>query len=406
MTLYEDATEYHWLDYSTNGAKVVEVKDDGTDYKGEFKLLDFQLHDLAKLVKNDYAAIGSEMGTGKTHEGIALWEFWRIPDLPSLVVAPLNTHSSWLEKFRMQAPHAKVLVIDRQDRDEIIMDILRQDHDVYIVHWQGLRLMPYLVKFKFGVIIGDEIHRISNRDAKVTIAFKQLKTVYKLAMSGTMSGDKPDQMWSVLNWLQPETFPSYWGFRQQYCIESTGYGGYRSIIGVKNTDELHRLMEPFYVRHLKKSQCCPDHPNGVMPWLKDKTYDTIEVELNAKQRRVYDEMDQAMVAWIGEQQDTPLVAAVVIAKLNRLNSIALATPRIDVSTKFRRNPMYDLWKQVMDEEGEEGLKRAGFWNDRSGTVRVENPLIEEKVSEVNLELPSSKIDAVKELFLDSNGSSL
>lgn len=367
----------------------------------EFNLYEFQLHDIAKLVKNNYAAIASEMGTGKTHVAIALWEFWADKDLPSLVCAPLNTHRSWHDKFAQQSPNTRVMMVDRQDRDEIIMSILRHEYDVYIIHWQIVqKLVKHLAKFRFSVIIGDEIHRISNKEAKTTTAFKTLNSDYRVALSGTLTGDKPDQMWSSLNWLAPDIFRSYWGFRRNYLIESVGDSGYSSVIGLKNLGYLHETLEPFFVRHLKREKCCEDHPNGVMPWLKDKTYDTIEVELNATQRRIYDQMDQAMIAWLGAMGDTPLTAAVVIAKLNRLNSIALATPRIDYTTVKRKNPFYELWHQMKDEYADKGIDINTVMNNGSLMTKPNEYLFDEETI-VNLELPSSKIDALYDLVTDN-----
>lgn len=350
-------------------------------------LYEYQQEDVDKIALLDAGAIGSEMGTGKTYEGIALFKRWSPtsampslePKLPSLVVAPLNTHKSWLNKFKEFAPEVRVMRIDRKDRDGFIFSMLNHDADVYLIHWQALHLMPYLQKFKYDVIIGDEVHRISNREAKVTAAFKSLKCNKKLGMSGTMTGDKPDKLWSILNWLYPKDFSSYWGFRQDYIIESVGDGGYRSIIGVKNTDHLHKRLDPFFVRHLKKAKCCEHHAEGVMHWLPDKTYDTIEVVLNPKQRRIYDQMEQQMVTWLGEHEDTPLTASVVIAQLTRLSQMALATPKLVPHVIKKENPLFYL---DPDNEPE---------------------FYEETEIRVQLESPSTKIDAVQELILDNPG---
>jgi SWI/SNF-related matrix-associated actin-dependent regulator 1 of chromatin subfamily A len=105
--------------------------------------------------------------------------------------------------------------------------------------------------------------------------------------------------------------------------------GYTIITGVKNIDHLMRQMAPWYVRHLKTEQCCEHHPEGVMPWLPEKTYETIHVDLSPKQRKTYREMKQTMVAWVEEKEReglSPLVATAVVAQLARLNQIALATP--------------------------------------------------------------------------------
>ena len=56
------------------------------------------------------------------------------------------------------------------------------------------------------------------------------------------------------------------------------------------------------------------------------------MELLPEQRKVYDQMEQNMVAWLGEQEDSPLIAPIVVAQLTRLGQMALAMPNIDPET--------------------------------------------------------------------------
>jgi len=336
----------------------------------DFALLDFQKEDVLKIARAGRGAIGSEMGTGKTHEAIALDNYWyKVAKTkgPTLVVCPINVFSSWKEKYAWQSPETDVFVIDRKDRDGFVQAIKQGKADVYIMHWDALRLLPALHRIKFLTVIADEAHRGANRTAQATQALKKIPAVHKLAMSGTMSGDQPQNLWSVLNWIWPKTYTSYWKFRKHYVVEeaSSGRGDYKVITGVKNVDSLKEEMSPWFVRHLKKEQCCPHHPNGVMDYLPEKVNDTIWVELSPTQRRVYKQMKEQMVAWINEHDDTPLVASIAVAQLTRLSQIALATPEIRTETRRKRD----------------------------GT--------EHDVSVVYLKLPSSKMEALLERLKDN-----
>lgn len=302
------------------------------------ELYPFQEEDIKKIIRQKAGLIGSEMGTGKTHVAIAIDQAWyektkgEGADLPTLIIAPLNTFDSWQEKYEMQAPDIEVFTIDRKDRPRFLEAIRKNEADVYLMHWDALRLMPELRNFQFNTIIADEVHRSSNRKAQATRALKYLKTNHKLGLSGTASGDKPENLWSILNWLWPSYYKSYWRFRKHYCEEelvTRGGIAYRQIVGVKNADSLHKEMAPWYVRHLKRERCCQHHPSGVMDWLPEKTYDTIWVDLSPLQRKYYDQMRKEMVAWVGEHEDSPLVASVVVAQMVRLSQMALATPTFD-----------------------------------------------------------------------------
>lgn len=353
------------------------------------KLYDFQQEDVDKLVEKRSAAIGSETGAGKTHEAIALDEIWNEESKkPTLVIAPLNTHTSWQEKYSDQAPATNVITIDRKNRRLLYNAARSGKGDVFLMHWDALHLMPELQDLSFKVTIADEIHRAANRDAKCTIALKSLKTEYKLGMSATMAGNSPDNLWSVYNWLWPKYYTSYWEFRRHYCEEEDIWSQrdqkyYKKITGIKNQDSLDEERNPWYVRHLKREACCPHHPNGVMPWLKDKTYDKIYVDLTPKQRKFYNQMRDNMVAWVGKHENEPLVASIAIARLTRLSQMALGTPELYTQTVNKLNPFYG-WS----------FDKDNTWQ-HVDQKRV--PIDEEKV---RLILPSGKLEMLKDKVHD------
>jgi len=293
------------------------------------------------------------------------------------VVAPLNTHTSWVEKYAMQAPQVDVTVIDRKDRDAFVDAIRLRKGDVFLCHYEALRLMPGLMRYNYQTMVLDEVHRISNRKAGQTRAAFQVgsQAKHRLAMSGTASGDKPQNLWSILHWLWPKYYSSFWRFEREYidtyfvADPNDEDGGYRKVIGVKNEARLHAQIEPFYIRHLKKQTCCSHHPNGVMSYLPDKTYGRVWVDLSATQRKFYEQMRKQMIAWVGEHENEPLMAGIAIAQMTRLSQMALATPDV-----------HQEWRNVKD-------KKTGI---------VERKLVDV----VTLHEPSSKIAAAQELIED------
>lgn len=310
-------------------------------------LYPYQREDVEKLKDLPYGLIASEMGTGKSYEGIALAVEWikQVLEgtgqlLPTLVICPINTFSSWHEKFKEQIPELDVMVIDRKYRDHFILDMKRRNHDVYIMHWAGVNYLAHEFQkagLVFSAVVADEVHAISNRDSLTKKNLMKIKGYAKLGLSGTPCGDKPWQLWSILNWLDKTRYSSYWKFVNRYVEEEYEYkenksghlDRYRVFKTPKNLDLLHRSIDKFYVRHLKQEQCCKHHPNGVMEWLPEKVYETLTVELSDQQRKVYNEMKSNMVAWLGEQEETPLIAPIVVAQLTRLNQMTLATPVVN-----------------------------------------------------------------------------
>lgn len=369
------------------------------------ELYQFQREDVDKILPRGHGLIGSEMGTGKTHEGIQLdLEWWKKGVGPTLVVAPLNTLESWRNKYTMQSPETDVYMIDRKNREAFIR-AARKGCDVLLTHWESLRLMPELREIRFNLIIGDEIHRIANRKAQVTRALKSLPAKHRLAMSGTASGDKPENLWSALNWLWPTYYRSYWKFRRYYCVEQRAQGGYFQIVGVRNIDELMREMRPWYVRHLKREACCDHHPNGVMSWLADKLYDTMWIELSPQQRKMYDQMRKHMVAWVGDHEDEPLTAGVVVAQLTRLSQMALATPYLDDDSRVRLKLPSSKLDAVLERVKEDPNKKFVIYSSSKKICYLAQDFFKEKGIEsvvLSGDTPDTQRRGMVERFATSN----
>jgi SNF2 family DNA or RNA helicase len=287
------------------------------------KLFEFQREAVEKLQKVGSILIGDEMGLGKTVQAIAL-DLARRADfynykLKTLVICPLSMISTWTRWWLTMAPELRILPINNKDRSYFIDEALGDSYDVFICHWPSLRLMPELKEINWFHVIADEAHAMQNRKSKQTIALKALPAAYRSALTGTPAFDKPDDLWSILHWLYPKYWSSYWRYFDKHIIY-TNYNGYRTIVGVANEDQLREEMAGFYIRRRKAD---------VLKDLPDKYYSEISVDLAPQQRRAYDSMKKNMMAWIGEHEQEPVIAPIVIAQLTRLQQFAAAFGEYD-----------------------------------------------------------------------------
>lgn len=263
------------------------------------------------------------LGLGKTHEAIALDLTRRVqfPDykLKTLVICPLAMVSTWTRTWLQWAPHLNILPINNKDRTHFLDELQDDNYDVFIMHWPALRLIPELTEVNWYHVIADEAHALQNRKSKQTRALKEIPAGYKSALTGTPAFDKPDDLWSILNWLYPRYWSSYWQYYNDHIVFEN-FNGYKTIIGVNNPEKLQAEMEPFYVRRRKQD---------VLTDLPDKYYTEIRVDLLPQQARAYRSMKENMLAWIGEHEHEPVVAPVVIAQLTRLQQFACAFAEFD-----------------------------------------------------------------------------
>lgn len=346
------------------------------------ELFPFQEEDVEYLKDQKAVLIANEMGTGKTYETIARdWNIREINPLgrcDTLVIAPMTILDDVWKKHFEDLTGLPVTVIDPKDRAGS-WATFKKKGGVFCVHWEALRLMPELAKHDWLHIIADEAHKAKNRKAQQTRALKTIKNVaWKTALTGTPVINRPDEMWSILNWIRPQEWKAYWKFFKRYVETKQVYAAGRTfnqVVGPMNVPELQAAIKPYYIRR-RKSEVLTDLP--------DKYYTPIKVDLTPAQRKAYNSMRSDMIAWIGEQKDEMLPAPVVIAQLTRLQQFSIAFAEYDEKGKVRlREPStkLDAVMELIDETDEQIVVFSRF---KQCIRLLEQRLVKAKISHVTL----------------------
>lgn len=293
------------------------------------KLFPFQQRDLARLIPANNLLISYRMGFGKTPLAIEIDKYRRqtfegdpfYPLQKTLVVCPLSAFGVWEQHFKDWNPALHVTTINPKSRGDFLKNPQGQ---VFIVHYDALRLMPELGKGGiWNHIIADEVHRIQNRKAQVTRALKEIPSRYRTGLSGTPCTNTPDRLWSILHWLYPKVWTSYWRFFNNFVDYKVNYYGYKEIVGVRNERHLLREIAPYFIRRQEGDpDVLADLAEFATP-LQGRYYSKRVVVLGPKQRKAYDQMRKDMLAWVGNWPDEkPIAAPVAIAKMVRLQQFS------------------------------------------------------------------------------------
>lgn len=368
---------------------------------GKFKMHDFQREDIMRLMEQDNSANWSEMGAMKTSTAEWLWEskLKHIPNPRVLVITTKSGKGTYLESLpevlpgwdvytitanrtmlviggkpipvnvklpdplymrpvvvvahyhcftnRACIPEPKKQKIILPSGEETLQPILDPETGLFVMSEPKLE---FLMRMHWDMIVCDEAHRLKNHEAQWTHNIKKLKATYKHAMTGTGFINNPAEVWSLLNWLYPTTYTSYWKFREKYCDEEN-WGGYRRITGInpRHEDEFRQLVRVVGVRRTML-ECFPN--------IKEPIETVVPVELNATQRKMYKEILEDLHTL--DAKGVPLHSPNVLSMLNRLRQICVATPEV-------LEDRYD-------------------------------PVLDKRVVRVKLVEPSSKLDAVMELI--------
>lgn len=362
---------------------------------GKFKMQDFQREDLSSLVELQASANWSEMGAMKTTtaEWLISAKTKHIPNPRVLVITTKSGKGTYLESLWEVMPEwdvftagpqrfspvvgSKVIPVDVELPNPLYMrpvvvlahfhcftdrackpkQIMGEDN-FPLIDENGVFIMDFpkcwaLMRAHWDAIIVDEAHHMKNHEAQWTKNIKKIPLAedgLKHVMTGTGFVNNPSEIWSLLNFLYPKTYKSYWKFRTHYC-EEDDYSGYKKIVGIKpdKEQEFRELVRRVGVRR-SMLECFPN--------IKEPIETVIPVELSKAQRRMYDDIKEELLTL--DALGVPLHSPNVLSALNRLRQISIATPEVT-------SDEYD-------------------------------PIQERRVIKVKLTEPSSKLDALMEVI--------
>ena len=266
---------------------------------------DYQALDLGYLADvleaHGGAYLGWERGLGKTLGACALTE--RLGCRTALYVVP-NTakHPVWEPEvqqwLREYFEAIFVLPNAKKQRERTISQLreaLRQGKRVCLItHYESLNLIAGKGGRgwdKFGewdIVVADECHRIKNPKAQMSKALKRITTRYKLAMSGSIIMNHPEELFSQVNWLFPERYSRKWADWNDRFIDYVEGGYGRICVGVKldKLDELRQELGVFMVYRRKEDELD----------LPPRTDEERRITMSPGQEKVYNELVAACVA--------------------------------------------------------------------------------------------------------------
>lgn len=269
--------------------------------------------------------LADECGLGKTLQAVEIGKRL-MTDLnaPVLIIAPkslIETSTHWLDEIKSQSDKP-ILVIDSQF--EFYGKLIERPYWVLMHYEAVVKHQNWLKKTLFALIVVDEGHRIKNRKAKRTIAVKALQAHRRLIMTGTPFNRDPSEYWSLLNFLEPKIFTSYWKFRNAHIKVEIDRWGYEHVVGVKNPAQFARVLAPFQLRRTK---------HDVAPEMPHKIIQHVPIELNPDQRKLYDQIDNVddqLVKIVNQSGElTQLQIKIVLTEILRLQQVSCDPALLD-----------------------------------------------------------------------------
>lgn len=228
--------------------------------------------------------LADEMGLGKTIQSLTFlnsaWETGMRG--PFLVIAPLSTIPNWQREIEGWT-EMNVIVYHGSAASKNML----QEYEMYYKNDQGKPIKELtkfnilittfeiivtdvadLKNFNWRICVIDEAHRLKNRNCKLLDGLRQLSLDHRVLLSGTPLQNNVNELFSLLNFLEPDQFNSSEAFLQEF-------GALKSE---QEVQKLQCLLKPMMLRRLKE-----DVEKSLAP--KEET--VVEVELTNIQKKYY-----------------------------------------------------------------------------------------------------------------------
>ena len=290
--------------------------------------LPYQAAGIFKAAGMPSVLLGDEMGLGKTIQFIGVinscTDIRRV-----LVICPASLRVNIVREF------------NRFSTRDLTIGIATTSHwpatDVVVTNYDiADKIKARLHAEEWDLVVCDEAHKMKNPTAKRTVAIcgtepKRGKPTLpgvrgrrKIAMTGTPIVNRPMEVFTVLRWLDPETWPRFFPFGMRYCAGHQGRFGW-DFSGNSRLDELQeKLRSTIMIRRLKKDVLTelPAKRRQVIAIPPDGIEDVVKAEIDA-----YDAREAGLAALradveLAKASDNPQDYKDAVARLSEAARVA------------------------------------------------------------------------------------
>ena len=320
-------------------------QNDSSFYQG---LYPFQIVGANFLVQAKRALLGDDMGTGKTITALSAAQ--KAKAFPLLIVTLKSTKFAWAKALEEFYPGHSVYVVDgsKPKKDKVVKNFIEEQGEILIMTWEMLSKYTKLQKFgttslkrcqecggtdpritpakcevhkrplnsvDFKGIILDEAHKVKDPKTKMAMALQGVSgdAEYRWALTGTPIGNSEEELFSILSWIDSESYPAKTKFIDRYFMTRMNYMGFPEVVGIKSEhrDEWDQVINPILRRMPKEL---------VLPFLPPIVYKERRLEMVGKQKTAYNQMKNQMVADVDGGKITVTQAMSQITRLLQLAS--------------------------------------------------------------------------------------
>ncbi|BAU65599.1 Non-specific serine/threonine protein kinase [Stanieria sp. NIES-3757] len=236
------------------------------------------------------ACLADDMGLGKTPQLIGfvlhLKENYDLKQ-PILVICPTSVLNNWEREVKKFAPDLSTLIHhgDNRSKGKTFAKEVKNKQLVITSYSLVYRDLETLKNIDWEGIVLDEAQNIKNSSAKQSQAVRQLPAKFRIALTGTPVENRLLELWSILDFLNPDFLGTKTFFQKRFAISIEKYGDRDSL------KILRSLVQPFILRRLKTDK-------EIIQDLPEKQEMNVFCGLSSVQAQLYQQIAEESLAQI------------------------------------------------------------------------------------------------------------
>ena len=192
--------------------------------------------------------------------------------LKALIVLPSSLVFNWYNESAKFTPHFSKMQYVGNDR-KLLAHRLESSDLIFTSYSILHRDISILEKCNFRYLILDESQYIKNKNSKIFKAINKINTAHKIALSGTPIENSLDDLWSQMQFINPDILGMYPFFAENFKIPIEKKHDENSLSELKN------LIHPYILRRTKE-QVLKD-----LPELTEQIY---YCDMDPEQEKLYE----------------------------------------------------------------------------------------------------------------------
>ena len=287
------------------------------------------------------ACLADDMGLGKTIQALALIQrHWEANSRrPTLLICPTTVIENWRREAARFTPGLPVIIHHGLGRmkseafgkeaagQAIVISsyaLLHRDFDVFnSVEWAG--------------IILDEAQNIKNPETKQSKAARSLKADFRIAMTGTPVENHVGDLWSIMDFLNPNFLGSQGEFKREFFLPIQTQGDSGAV------ERLKRFTGPFILRRLKTDK-------NIIADLPEKVEMKVFTNLTREQASLYEAVVNDMMESLEDSEGIQR-KGLVLAAMSKLKQVCNHPAQFlgDNSTLPKRSGKLNRLTEMLEE---------------------------------------------------------